>query len=124
MLFSPRQQEHVIQMHGYGERLSALGFAISDSLSTDVLLASLSPSYNGFIMNYNMNGMNKTANELYAMLKTAEANLQKDPSHVMMVNKTTSFKKTGKARKGKNKGNGKRTDAWGKNNNSADPETM
>jgi hypothetical protein len=112
-------------MHGYGESLSALGFEIPDSLSTNVLLASLPPSYIGFIMNYNMNGMDKSANDLYAMLKTAEVNLLKDPNHVIMVNKATSFKKMGKARKSKNKGNGKRTDAWGRNgSNPPDPETV
>ena len=55
-------------------------------------------------MNYNMNGMDKSLNELLAMLKTAEAGIQKDTNHVMMVNKTTSFKKKGKANKGKGAG--------------------
>jgi hypothetical protein len=117
-------QEHIIQMHGYGERLFALGFAIPYSLSIDVLLDSLLPSYGGFIMNYNMNGMNKSTNELFAMLKTPEPNLQKEPNHVMMVNKATSFKKMGKAHEGKNNGNGKRTNARGKRKDSAQPETM
>ena len=49
-------------------------------------------------MNYNMQGMNKSVSELFAMLKVAESNIQKD-HQVLMVNKTTSFKK-GKGKKG------------------------
>ena len=40
--------EHVIKLVGYAQRLSALGFAIPTTLGTDILLASLPPSYNGF----------------------------------------------------------------------------
>ena len=96
--------EHVIKIAGYGTRLAALGFPIPQALGTDLTLASLPPSYSGFIMNYNMNGMDKDTNELFAMLKTAEAGMQKDANHVMMVNKTTSFKQKGKAKKGKGAG--------------------
>jgi hypothetical protein len=96
--------EHVVKMVGYATRLESLGFAIPEALGTDILLASLPPSYGGFIMNYNMNGMDKSTHELFAMLKTAEAGMQKDANHVMMVNKTTSFKKKGKAKKGKGAG--------------------
>ena len=83
--------EHVIKLVGYTQRLNALGFAIPTTLVTDILLASLPPSYNGFIMNYNMNGLDKTTYELFAMLKTVEASMQKDPSHVLAVMNTTSF---------------------------------
>ena len=92
--------DHVIKMVGYAEMLSTLGFPIPGALGTDVLLASLPPSYSSFIMNYNMQGMDKNTNELFAMLKTAEIAMQKDTNHVMMVNKTTSFKKKGKSKKG------------------------
>src|SRR3954470_14750828 len=61
--------EHVIKLVGYAQRLNALGFAIPTTLGIDILLASLPPSYNGFIMNYNMNGLDKTIDELFAMLK-------------------------------------------------------
>ena len=45
-------------------------------------------------MNYNMHGMNKTLVELFAMLKVAEKDIQKTATnHVLMVNKTTHFKK-------------------------------
>ena len=57
-------------------------------------------------MNYNMNGMDKSANELFAILKTAEAGMQKKNT-LLMVNKTTSFKKGGKSRKKKSTEAGK-----------------
>ena len=81
--------EHVIKLVGYAQRLSALGFAIPTTLGTDILLASLPPSYNGFIMNYNMNGLDKTTDELFAMLKTMEASMQKNPNHMMAVTRET-----------------------------------
>ena len=52
-------------------------------------------------MNYNMQGMNKTIAKLFAMLKAAEVEIKKE-HQVLLVNKTTSFKKNGK---GKKKGN-------------------
>src|SRR3954467_5244171 len=61
--------EHVIKLVGYAQRLSVLGFVIPMTLGTDILLASCPPSYNGFIMN----GLDKTTDEFFAMLKTAEA---------------------------------------------------
>ena len=50
-------------------------------------------------MNYNMQGMNKTIPELFVMLKAAEVEIKKE-HQVLMVKKTTSFKKKGKGKKG------------------------
>ena len=50
-------------------------------------------------MNYNMQGMDKTIPELFVMLKAAEVEIKKE-HQVLMVNKTTSFKKKGKGKKG------------------------
>ena len=55
-------------------------------------------------MNYNMQGMEKTIPELFAMLKAAEVENKKE-HQVLMVNKTTSLKKSGE---GKQKGNFKK----------------
>ena len=44
-------------------------------------------------MNYNMNGLDKTTDELFAMLKTVEASMQKDPSHVLAMMNTTSSRR-------------------------------
>ena len=57
-------------------------------------------------MNYNMQGMDKMIPELFAMLKAAEVEIKKE-HQVLMVNKTTSFKKKGKGNK---KGNFKKND--------------
>ena len=57
-------------------------------------------------MNYNMQGMAKMIPELFVMLKVAEAEINKE-HQVLMVRKTTSFKKKGK---GKKKGNFKKND--------------
>ena len=57
-------------------------------------------------MNYNMQCMKKTLPELFSMLKTAEVEIKKE-HQVLMVNKTTGFKKQGKP---KNKGNFKKGD--------------
>ena len=43
-------------------------------------------------MNYNMQGMTKTIPKLFAMLKLAEVEIKKE-HQVLMIDKTTSFKK-------------------------------
>ena len=64
-------------------------------------------------MNYNMQGMKRTIPELFAMLKAAEVEIKKE-HQVLMVNKTTSFKKKGKGKKGDFKKNSKQVVAPGK----------
>ena len=49
-------------------------------------------------MNYNMQGMTKGIPELFAMLKSAKVEIMKK-HQVLMVNKTTSFKKRAKRKK-------------------------
>nr|XP_051202426.1 uncharacterized protein LOC127316044 [Lolium perenne] len=63
-----------------------------------------------FVMNYNMQNMNKELPELFSMLKSAEIEIQKE-HQVLMVNKTTSFKKQGKPKKGNVKKGGKKAAA-------------
>ncbi|KAK1698456.1 hypothetical protein QYE76_015153 [Lolium multiflorum] len=66
--------------------------------------------YKNFVMNYNMQNMNKELPELFSMLKSAEVEIRKE-NQVLMVNKTTSFKKQGKPNKGKIKKGGKKVAA-------------
>src|SRR3954463_5618182 len=61
--------EQVVKMSGYVQRLNALECQIPDELAVDRVLQSLPPSYKGFVLNYNMQGMTKTPSELFAMLK-------------------------------------------------------
>ena len=49
------------------------------------------------MINYNMQGMKKTIPELFAMLKSVKVEIKKE-HQVLMVNKTTSFKKKGKGK--------------------------
>ena len=96
--------EHILRMSGYNNHLIQLGVNLPDDSVIDRILQSLPPSYKSFVMNYNMQGMNKTIPELFAMLKAAEVEIKME-HQVLMVNKTTSFKKKGK---GKKKGNFKK----------------
>jgi hypothetical protein len=59
-------------------------------------------------MNYNMQGMRKSLPELLSMLKTAEVEIKKE-HQVLMVNKSTTFKKGRKDNKSndRNKRDGK-----------------
>ena len=61
-------------------------------------------------MNYDMQGITETIPKLFAMLKAAEVEIRKE-HQVLMVNKTTSFKKKGKGKKGNFKKNGKQVAA-------------
>jgi hypothetical protein len=78
---------HVIKMMGYIETLDKLGYELKDDLATDMILQSLPVSYEPFIMNFHMNGIEKIVSELHGMLKTAEDSIKKNPNHVMMVQK-------------------------------------
>ncbi|KAK1697754.1 hypothetical protein QYE76_014451, partial [Lolium multiflorum] len=96
----------MLTMTGHAKKLSDLGIVIPNRLGINRVLQSLPPSYKNFVMNYNMQNMNKELPELFAMLKSAEIEIKKE-HQVLMVNKTTSFKKQGKS-KGKNKKSGKK----------------
>ena len=102
--------EHILKMSGYNNHLIQLGVNLLDDSVIDRILQS-PPSYNSFMMNYNMQGMDKTIPELFAMLKAAEVEIKKEHQE-LMVNKTTSFKKKGKVKKkGNFKKNGKQVAA-------------
>ena len=75
-------------------------------------------SYKSFVMHYNMQGMDKKIPKLFAMLKAAEVEIKKE-HQVLMVNKTTSFKKKGKGKKGNFKKNDKQVAAQVKKPKSA-----
>ncbi|KAK1617806.1 hypothetical protein QYE76_023323 [Lolium multiflorum] len=102
--------EHVFAMSGHARKLSDLGIVIPNQLGIHRVLQSLPPSYKNFVMNYNMQNMNKEIPELFSMLKSAEVEIQKG-HQVLMVNKTTSFKKQGKPKKGNFKKGGKKVAA-------------
>ncbi|KAK1695645.1 hypothetical protein QYE76_012342, partial [Lolium multiflorum] len=102
--------EHMFAMSGHAKKLSDLGIVIPNKLGIHRVLQSLPPSYKNFVMNYNMQNMNKELPELFSMLKSAEVEIKKE-NQVLMVNKTTSFKKQGKPNKGNFKKGGKKVAA-------------
>jgi hypothetical protein len=95
----------VIKMMGYIETLTKLDCEIKDDLATDVILQSLPTSYESFIMNFHMNDMDKTMTELHGMLKTTEDSINKNPNHVMMVQKEKKKRKRWTPPKSKGKEN-------------------
>ncbi|KAK1618113.1 hypothetical protein QYE76_023630 [Lolium multiflorum] len=102
--------EHVFAMSEHAKKLSDLGIVIPNQLGFHRVLQSLPPSYKNFVMNYNMQNMNKELPELFSMLKSAEVEIRKE-NQVLMVNKTISFKKQGKPNKGNFKKGGKKVAA-------------
>ncbi|WVZ70731.1 hypothetical protein U9M48_019374 [Paspalum notatum var. saurae] len=103
---------HVIKMIGHIEALDRLGF----ELDPELILQSLPPSFEPFIMNYHMNGLDKTLTELHGMLKTAEDSIKKTSNHVMMVQWDS------KKRKHRGKGKGKAEDRIQKPRTDAKPK--
>ena len=89
--------EHILRMSGYHNHLTQLGVNLPDDSVIERVLKSLPHSYKGFLMNYNMQGMEKTIPELFAMLKAAEVEIKK-----------------GKGKKGNFKKNRKQVAAQGK----------
>jgi hypothetical protein len=83
----------MIKMMGYIETLTKLGCEIKDDLTTNMILQSLTASYESFIMNFHMNGMKKTMAELHVMLKTVEDSIKKNPNHMMMTQKEKKKRK-------------------------------
>ena len=62
--------EHILTMSGLHNRLTQLGVNLPDDAVIDRILQSLPPSYKSFVMNFNMQGMEKTIPEVFAMLKS------------------------------------------------------
>ncbi|KAK1669155.1 hypothetical protein QYE76_057314 [Lolium multiflorum] len=68
----------MLAMTGHAKKLSDLGIVIPNRLGINRVLQSLPPSYKNFVMNYNMQNMNKELPELFGMLKAAEIEIKKE----------------------------------------------
>ena len=64
--------EHILRMSRYHNHLTHLGVNLPGDSVIHRVLQSLPPSYKGFMMNYNMQGLEKTIPELFTMLKAAK----------------------------------------------------
>ncbi|XP_071705442.1 uncharacterized protein [Rutidosis leptorrhynchoides] len=93
---------HVLKMKSYIDRLEKLGTTLPPNLAVNTVLVSLQKSYHQFVMNYNMQGWEKSLAEVHSMLKTAEQDIPYKVSNpgVLMI-------RDGKVRKNKPK-------TWGK----------
>jgi hypothetical protein len=94
-------------MLGYTQCLEQLDCKISEELKIDRVLQSLPPSYKGFVVTHKQIGTTDMITKLFAKMKAAEVDIKKD-NHVLMVNKTTSFKKAKGAKRSLKKGSSKR----------------
>ncbi|KAG8633870.1 hypothetical protein MANES_18G144104v8 [Manihot esculenta] len=83
-------------MKGYIDHRARLGYPLSLKLSTNLILHSLPSCFSLFVMNYNMNNMEKFIPELHGMLKTAEVNAKKRATQILNVNKGKPMKNKGK----------------------------
>src|SRR5262249_46830210 len=98
-------QAHVLKMIEWIRRLDRLGFELSDELGTDLILQSLPDSFAPFILNYNMNKMQTSLDELLNMLVVAEGGLHKEVTLVMVVGQANNKKRKGTAAPKKKKKN-------------------
>ena len=73
---------HVIKMMGYMQALDRLGHPLTLELATNTILGSLPPSYNSFITNFHMHGMEKKPTELHGMLKIGKQDIKNGTSSV------------------------------------------
>ncbi|KAJ9543708.1 hypothetical protein OSB04_023415 [Centaurea solstitialis] len=98
--------DHVMKMKRHLDHLERLGHPVSLQLATDTILNSLSDDYKPFVINYNMNNMEKTIAELHSMLKTAELNMgtKNKTKDVLMVRDGRVKKKHGHGSTSKGKG--------------------
>ncbi|KAJ9556736.1 hypothetical protein OSB04_011350 [Centaurea solstitialis] len=66
---------HFMKMKRLLDHLERLGHPVPLQLATDTILNSLSDDYKQFVMNFNMNNMERSIAELHSMLKTAEQSM-------------------------------------------------
>ncbi|KAJ9556511.1 hypothetical protein OSB04_011125 [Centaurea solstitialis] len=98
--------DHVMKMKRHMDHLERLGHPVPLQLATDTILNSLSEDYRPFVINYNMNNMEKAISELHSMLKTTELNMgaKNKTKDVLMVRDGGVKKKHGHGGTSKGKG--------------------
>ncbi|KAL0453845.1 UNVERIFIED_CONTAM: hypothetical protein Slati_1362600 [Sesamum latifolium] len=89
-------QEHGVKMLSLVEKLKDLNADLAKETYIDMILQSLPPSFDSFIVNYNMNGLEKDLHELINILVQCEATIEKSAPSVLLGEASTS-KVKGKA---------------------------
>ncbi|KAL0448761.1 UNVERIFIED_CONTAM: Copia protein [Sesamum latifolium] len=100
--------ESWVKMLSLVEKLKDLKAGLNNDTYIDVILQSLPQSYDLFIVNYNMNGLEKSIHELINMLVQYEATTHKYEPAVLVGDASTSKAKGKGARRWKRK-KGKKT---------------
>lgn len=90
---------HVLKMMSMILQLEKLDSPVGKQLATNIVLGSLPPSFLEFKMNYHMNSWDKSLQELHGMLKTAESDIKKSFSSVLVVSQGSGKSKGKKAKK-------------------------
>ncbi|KAL0427772.1 UNVERIFIED_CONTAM: hypothetical protein Slati_2952000, partial [Sesamum latifolium] len=83
-------QEHGVKMLSLVEKLKDLKANLEKETYIDVIIQSLPPSFDWFIVNYNMNGLDKDLHELINMLVQYEATIEKSAPSVLVGEASTS----------------------------------
>ncbi|KAL0304840.1 UNVERIFIED_CONTAM: Retrovirus-related Pol polyprotein from transposon TNT 1-94 [Sesamum calycinum] len=96
-------QEHGVKMLSLVEKLEDLKAELENDTYIDVILQSLPPSYDPFIVNFNMNGLEKSINELINMLVQYEVTIKKSVLSVLIGEASTSKAKGKRAERCKRK---------------------
>ncbi|KAL0293235.1 UNVERIFIED_CONTAM: hypothetical protein Sangu_3241300 [Sesamum angustifolium] len=95
-------QSHGVKMPSLEEKLEGLKAGLDNDMYIDVILQSIPPSYDPFVINYNMNELEKSIHELINMLVQYETT-----THMSVPAVLTGEASTSKA-KGKRAGHCKR----------------
>ncbi|KAL0386335.1 UNVERIFIED_CONTAM: hypothetical protein Sradi_3027800 [Sesamum radiatum] len=83
-------QEHGVKMLSLVEKLKDLNANLAKEMSIDVIIQSLPPSFDSFIVNYNMNGLEKDLHELINILVQYKLTIEKSMSYVLVGEASTS----------------------------------
>ncbi|KAL0410917.1 UNVERIFIED_CONTAM: hypothetical protein Slati_3681400 [Sesamum latifolium] len=83
-------QRHGVKMLSVVEKLEDLKVELENDTYIDAILQSLPPSYDLFVVNYNMNGLEKSVHELINMLVQYEATIHNSGPLVLIGGASTS----------------------------------
>ncbi|KAL0448021.1 UNVERIFIED_CONTAM: hypothetical protein Slati_1930000 [Sesamum latifolium] len=83
-------QSHGVKMFSLVKKLEDLKARLENDTYIDMILQSLPPSYDPFIVNYNMNGLEKSIHELINMLVQYEATNHKSEPAILVGEASTS----------------------------------
>ncbi|KAL0448077.1 UNVERIFIED_CONTAM: hypothetical protein Slati_1935600 [Sesamum latifolium] len=88
-------QSHGVKMFSLVEKLEDLKAGLNNDTYIDVILQSIPPSYDPFIVNYNMNGLEKSIYELINMRVQYETTTKFEPAVLVGEASTSKAKSKG-----------------------------